>query len=95
MASVRPTTTQPCPTCKKSDKIVFTFSGSCGFLECMHCWTSGPCDDRAADPHCEVEPAYEVWDKRSPTGCVFCGSENLYEHSGMKCCAECEARWPA
>jgi len=55
----------PCPFCG-SDDIVFEFSGSQGYCLCRGCYAMGPEDPMAADPHCDIDAAINIWNKRTP-----------------------------
>lgn len=52
-----------CPFCG-STTIKYEFSGSQGFIECQKCLACGPCEEKAADPICSIDAAYECWNKR-------------------------------
>lgn len=54
----------PCPFCG-STNLRYEFAGSQGYIECNECGTQGPCDERAADPHCDTDAAYEAWNRRA------------------------------
>jgi transcription elongation factor Elf1 len=54
----------PCPFCG-STNLRFEFSGSQGYIECNECGTEGPCDEKAADPICDMDAAYLAWNRRA------------------------------
>jgi hypothetical protein len=54
----------PCPFCG-SINLRYQFSGSQGYIECNECGTQGPCDERAADPICDIEAANSAWNRRA------------------------------
>lgn len=54
----------PCPFCG-STNLRYDFAGSQGYIECNECGTEGPCDEQAADPHCDIEAAYDTWNRRA------------------------------
>ena len=54
----------PCPFCG-SENLSYEFSSSQGYIICNECDTYGPCDDKAGDPRCDVDAAYNAWDKRA------------------------------
>ena len=54
----------PCPFCG-STNLRFEFSGSQGYIECNECGTEGPCDENAADPICDMDAAYAIWNRRA------------------------------
>jgi hypothetical protein len=54
----------PCPFCG-SINLRYQFSGSQGYIECNECGTQGPCDERAADPICDIEAANSAWNRRT------------------------------
>ena len=54
----------PCPFCS-STNLRYEFAGSQGYIECNECGTEGPCDERAADPYCDVDAAYGAWNRRT------------------------------
>lgn len=53
----------PCPFCG-SDKVVYEFAGSQGYIECKNCYATGPDDPMAADPHCDIDAAVLIWNRR-------------------------------
>lgn len=53
----------PCPFCG-STNLRYEFAGSQGYIQCDECGTEGPCDERAADPHCDIEAAEGAWNRR-------------------------------
>lgn len=53
----------PCPFCG-STNLRYEFAGSQGYIQCDECGTQGPCDERAADPHCDIEAAEGAWNRR-------------------------------
>lgn len=53
----------PCPFCG-SDAMEYEFAGSQGYIECSTCYASGPDDKRAADPDCDIDAAWDAWDRR-------------------------------
>lgn len=55
---------KPCPFCGSAE-LEFVFSGSQGFIECLNCEAIGPYDEMAADPHCDVQAAFDAWNKRA------------------------------
>lgn len=89
-----------CPSCGNKTGLKYEFSGSCGFVECQGCGTTGPLDDEAADPLCDVGAALAAWNRRKPAegGCPWCGcTGNLYrqgESGEWTFCGDCDARWP-
>ena len=54
----------PCPFCGSSD-MRYEFCASQGYITCNECGTQGPCDERAADPHCDIEAAETAWNRRA------------------------------
>lgn len=54
----------PCPFCGSSN-LRYEFSGSQGYIECNECGTEGPCDEKAADPICDMDAAYLAWNRRA------------------------------
>ena len=71
----------PCPFCG-STNLRHEFAGSQGFIECNECGTVGPCDERAADPICDIEAAADAWNRR-PTALAADGppAELLERHA--------------
>jgi hypothetical protein len=57
-------TPKPCPFCG-STNLRFEFAGSQGYICCDDCDTQGPCDERAADPICDIDAAYLAWNRRA------------------------------
>jgi hypothetical protein len=43
----------------------YEFCGSQGYIECNECCTQGPCDERAADPICDLDAACDAWNRRA------------------------------
>jgi hypothetical protein len=43
----------------------YEFCGSQGYIECNECGTQGPCDERAADPICDLDAACDAWNRRA------------------------------
>ncbi len=54
----------PCPFCGSSN-LRYEFCGSQGYIECNECGTQGPCDERAADPICDLDAACDAWNRRA------------------------------
>ena len=54
----------PCPFCGSST-LRYEFCGSQGYIECNECGTQGPCDERAADPICDLDAACDAWNRRT------------------------------
>jgi len=54
----------PCPFCG-SNNLRYEFCGSQGYIECNECGTQGPCDERAADPICDLDAACDAWNRRA------------------------------
>jgi len=54
----------PCPFCGSST-LRHEFCGSQGYIECNECGTQGPCDERAADPICDLDAACDAWNRRT------------------------------
>ena len=53
----------PCPFCG-SDDLEYEFSSSQGFIKCNQCDCMGPHDQKAADPHCSIDAARNIWNIR-------------------------------
>lgn len=53
-----------CPFCNYAT-VGYEFSSSQGFIRCTKCGAVGPDDEHAADPHCDIDAAYEAWQKRA------------------------------
>ncbi len=56
---------KPCPFCGSAEALRFEFSGSQGYIVCDSCDAMGPCDAKAADPICDVDAAYNAWNRRA------------------------------
>jgi Lar family restriction alleviation protein len=56
---------KPCPFCGSTEALRFEFSGSQGYIVCDSCYAMGPCDAKAADPICDVDAAYNAWNRRA------------------------------
>jgi transcription initiation factor TFIIIB Brf1 subunit/transcription initiation factor TFIIB len=50
----------PCPFCGLSNDLRYEFAGSQGYIVCDNCGAIGPCDEQAADPHCNIDAAYKA-----------------------------------
>ena len=57
--------TLPCPFCGATKHLRYEFAGSQGYICCDNCGTQGPCDERAADPICDMDAAYAAWNRRA------------------------------
>jgi hypothetical protein len=55
---------KPCPFCGSSN-LRYEFCASQGYICCDECGAQGPCDARAADPHCDIEAAEAAWSRRA------------------------------
>lgn len=53
----------PCPFCGSSN-LRYELASSQGYICCDECGTMGPCDEQAADPHCDIEAAEVAWNRR-------------------------------
>jgi ssDNA-binding Zn-finger/Zn-ribbon topoisomerase 1 len=88
-----------CPACGETTDLRYEFSGSCGFVQCGECDATGPLDDRAADPICDVDAALKAWNLRNPIegGCSWCGCVTNLHREGQDGerihCGECDACW--
>ncbi len=85
-------TPSPCPRCREVDRLEYEFSGSCGYVTCLACGLEGPLEDKAADPYCDADAAWDAWNRRAPSqpgGCAFCGG--LDDGAGV--CRRCAADW--
>jgi Restriction alleviation protein Lar len=58
---------RPCPFCG-GNKLRYDFCSSQGYIECLDCGAMGPCDEKAADPHCDLNAAWDAWNRRAQTG---------------------------
>ncbi len=89
-----------CPACGATVGLHYTFSCSCGFVECSECGATGPLADDAADPICDVDAALQAWNGRTINdgGCPWCAClRNLHregEHGERMHCGDCDACWP-
>ncbi len=54
---------KPCPFCGSKD-LEYEFSGSQGYIKCNSCYALGPEAAEAADPICDVDAAFDIWNKR-------------------------------
>lgn len=70
---------KPCPFCG-SKNLEYEFSSSQGYVKCNACGTLGPEDPQAADPICDIDAAFDIWNKRvggsmaNTLTCVYCGT---------------------
>mgnify|MGYP001472478331 CR=1 FL=1 len=55
---------KPCPFCGEKENLAYEFGGSQGYIRCCTCDTYGPSDEKAGDPDCDVDAAYDAWNKR-------------------------------
>ena len=90
---------KPCPVCD-SENVDYVFESSFGYVECQECGTTGPMEDKAADPICDISVAYEAWNTRNPRddNCPFCSHGVSYASNlaGVPSwtCEGCSAEWP-
>ena len=61
-------------TRKRSTNLRYEFAGSQGYICCDNCGTQGPCDEQAADPHCNIEAAEAAWNHRATAARLEGGS---------------------
>jgi len=89
-----------CPACGATSGLHYTFSCSCGFVECSECGATGPLADEAADPVGDVGAALLAWNLRAPIegGCPWCGCVTNLHREGQDGerihCGDCDACWP-
>lgn len=72
----------PCPFCG-STNLRYVFTGSQGYIECNECGTEGPCDERAADPRCDIEAAQAAWNRRTQPESKGLTDDELMEAWGL------------
>lgn len=56
---------KPCPFCGERNDLEYEFAGSGGYIKCITCGAMGPDDERAQDPECDIDAAFEAWNKRA------------------------------